>query len=30
MAGDGDRADEAMRRHVAGFESAIRRVLVER
>src|SRR5438552_8312743 len=30
MAGDGDRADEAMRRHVADFESAIRRVLVER
>ena len=26
-AGDGDRAEEAMRRHVAGFETAIRRVL---
>ena len=25
--GDADRAEEAMRRHVAGFESAIRRVL---
>jgi len=30
MAGDGDSAEEAMRRHVAGFESAIRRVLVKR
>src|SRR5438552_6709184 len=30
MAGDGERADEAMRRHVAGFESAIGRVLVGR
>ena len=26
-AGDGDRAEQAMRRHIAGFESAIRRVL---
>jgi DNA-binding GntR family transcriptional regulator len=26
-AGDGDRAEDAMRRHVAGFEDAIRRVL---
>ncbi len=26
-AGDGDRAEEAMRRHVSGFETAIRRVL---
>jgi DNA-binding GntR family transcriptional regulator len=26
-AGDGDRAEEAMRRHIAGFENAIRRVL---
>jgi DNA-binding GntR family transcriptional regulator len=26
-AGDGDRAEQAMRRHVTGFESAIRRVL---
>jgi DNA-binding GntR family transcriptional regulator len=26
-AGDGDRAEDAMRRHVAGFENAIRRVL---
>jgi DNA-binding GntR family transcriptional regulator len=26
-AGDGDRADDAMRRHVTGFENAIRRVL---
>ena len=25
--GDGDRAEEAMRRHVSGFEDAIRRVL---
>ena len=25
--GDGDRAEDAMRRHVAGFENAIRRVL---
>jgi len=30
LAGDGDRAEEAMRRHVAGFESEIRKVLVER
>lgn len=29
LAGDGDRAAEAMRRHVAGFESEIRRVLME-
>jgi DNA-binding GntR family transcriptional regulator len=26
-AGDGDRAEEAMRRHISGFETAIRRVL---
>ncbi|HET7467155.1 MAG TPA: GntR family transcriptional regulator [Candidatus Dormibacteraeota bacterium] len=30
LAGDGERAEEAMRRHVAGFESEIRKVLVER
>lgn len=29
LSGDGDRAAEAMRRHVAGFESEIRRVLME-
>ena len=29
LAGDADRAAEAMRRHVAGFESEIRRVLME-
>lgn len=29
IAGDGDRAEQAMRRHVAGFETEIRRVLVE-
>src|SRR5438128_7625737 len=30
LAGDGDRAEQAMRHHVAGFESEIRKVLVER
>jgi len=30
LAGDGDRAEQCMRRHVTGFESEIRRVLVER
>lgn len=30
LAGDGDRAEEAMRRHVTGFEREIRKVLVER
>jgi len=30
LAGDGDGAEEAMRRHVAGFESEIGRVLMER
>jgi DNA-binding GntR family transcriptional regulator len=30
LAGKGDRADESMRRHVVGFEQAIRKVLVER
>jgi len=30
LAGDGDSAEQAMRRHVAGFESEIRKVLVER
>ncbi|HEY6876106.1 MAG TPA: GntR family transcriptional regulator [Candidatus Dormibacteraeota bacterium] len=30
VAGDGDRAEDAMRRHVAGFESEIRKVLMER
>ena len=29
LAGEGDRAEEAMRRHVAGFESEIRKVLME-
>ncbi len=29
LAGDGDRAEEVMRRHVTGFEREIRRVLVE-
>jgi DNA-binding GntR family transcriptional regulator len=30
LAGDGPRAEDSMRRHVAGFEREIRRVLVER
>jgi DNA-binding GntR family transcriptional regulator len=30
LAGDGDRAEQCMRRHVTGFETEIRRVLVER
>lgn len=30
IAGDGQRADECMRRHVVGFEHEIRKVLVER
>src|SRR5438552_11235235 len=30
IAGDGQRADECMRRHVIGFEREIRKVLVER
>jgi DNA-binding GntR family transcriptional regulator len=30
LGGDGDRAEQAMRRHVAGFETEIRKVLVER
>jgi len=30
LAGDGDRAEQCMRRHVTGFESEIRKVLVER
>src|SRR6184192_773161 len=30
LAGDGDRADDIMRRHVTGFEREIRKVLVER
>ena len=30
IAGDGQRADECMRRHVVGFEREIRKVLVER
>ena len=30
LAGDGDRAEEIMRRHVVGFEREIRKVLVER
>jgi DNA-binding GntR family transcriptional regulator len=30
LAGDGDRAEEIMRRHVIGFEREIRKVLVER
>jgi DNA-binding GntR family transcriptional regulator len=30
LAGEGDRAEQAMRRHVAGFEAEIRRALVER
>ena len=30
LAGDGDRAETIMRRHVAGFEREIRKVLVER
>jgi len=30
LAGDGPRAEESMRRHVAGFEREIRKVLVER
>jgi DNA-binding GntR family transcriptional regulator len=30
LAGDGDGAEQAMRRHVSGFESEIRKVLVER
>jgi DNA-binding GntR family transcriptional regulator len=30
LAGDASRAEESMRRHVAGFEREIRRVLVER
>jgi DNA-binding GntR family transcriptional regulator len=30
LAGDADRADDVMRRHVTGFERAIRQVLVER
>ena len=29
LAGNGDRAEDVMRRHVAGFEREIRRVLVE-
>lgn len=29
LAGDGDRAEDVMRRHVTGFEREIRRVLVE-
>jgi DNA-binding GntR family transcriptional regulator len=29
-AGDGDRAEQAMQRHVAGFETEIRKVLMER
>jgi len=29
LAGDGERAEEAMRTHVAGFESEIRKVLME-
>ncbi len=30
LAGDGDRAEQCMQRHVTGFETEIRRVLVER
>jgi len=30
LEGDGDLAEQAMRRHVTGFESEIRKVLVER
>src|SRR5439155_713978 len=30
LAGDGDNAEEIMRRHVVGFEREIRKVLVER
>jgi len=30
LAGDGDRAEDIMRRHVTGFEREIRKVLVER
>lgn len=30
LAGDGDRADQCMQRHVIGFECEIRRVLLER
>jgi DNA-binding GntR family transcriptional regulator len=30
LAGDGSRAEDSMRRHVAGFEREIRKVLVER
>ena len=30
LAGDGNRAEQCMRRHVTGFETEIRRVLVER
>jgi len=30
LAGDEDRAEESMRRHVTGFEREIRKVLVER
>ncbi|HEY0829616.1 MAG TPA: GntR family transcriptional regulator [Candidatus Dormibacteraeota bacterium] len=30
LAGDGDRAEDIMRRHVTGFEHEIRKVLVER
>ena len=30
LAGDGDNAEEIMRRHVIGFEREIRKVLVER
>ena len=30
LAGEGDRADDIMRRHVTGFEREIRKVLVER
>ncbi len=30
LSGDGDRAEQIMRRHVTGFEHEIRKVLVER
>ena len=30
LAGNGDRAEDIMRRHVTGFEHEIRKVLVER
>jgi len=29
LAGDGQRAEDIMRRHVSGFEREIRKVLVE-